>query len=96
MATNIKHVNSNKYKKALTLEDRVSLEKIICTNRNKDGSLKITLNDISNMLEKDPTTLSKEVRNRRTLINMQIPNHTYNAKYCSSCSKQRDCKLKKI
>ena len=45
MATNIKHLNSTKYQKALTLEDRNSLA--------------------NNMLEKDPTTLSKEVKKRR-------------------------------
>ena len=44
MATNIKHLNSTKYQKALTLEDR---------------------NSLANMLEKDPTTLSKEVKKRR-------------------------------
>ena len=94
MATNIKHTDSVKYQKALTLEDRISLEKIMCSYRDSDGSLKITLNEISNMLEKDPTTLSKEVKNRRTSINLQIPNYNYTSRYCSSCSKQRDCKLK--
>ena len=95
MATNIKHTDSKKYQKALTLEDRVSLEKIICSYRDSDGSLKTTLNTIANMLEKDPTTLSKEVKARRTPINMQAPNYTYTAKYCSTCSKQNGCKIKK-
>ena len=65
MATNIKHLNGTKYQKALTLEDRNSLANIIATNRDNDGSLKLTLNSIANMLEKDPTTLSKEVKKRR-------------------------------
>lgn len=57
MATNIKHTDSEKFQKALTLDDRISLDSIISTNRDSSGKLTITLNTISNMLEKDPTTL---------------------------------------
>lgn len=94
MATNIKNVDSEKYNKALSLKDRVSLEKIISTNRDRDGSLNITLNQIAAMLEKDPTTLSKEVKKRRTPISMDNPRFAYTALYCKSCSKSRDCKNK--
>ena len=38
MATNKKHIDSKKYNKTLTFEDRISLDKIISTNRDKDGS----------------------------------------------------------
>lgn len=64
MATNVKHLDSKKYQKALTLEDRNSLANIIATHREKNGSLTIKLNDIAKKLEKDPTTLSKEVKKK--------------------------------
>ena len=64
MATNTKHTDSKKYQKALILEDRNNLANIITTNRAKDGSLILKLNQIADMLEKDPTTLSKEVKKK--------------------------------
>ena len=96
MATNIKNINSKKYNKALSLEDRVSLEKIISTHRERDGSLKISLNTIGAMLEKDPTTLSKEVKKHRTPIQMNTSNFVYTALYCKTCSKSRNCKNKEF
>ncbi|MCM1131605.1 MAG: hypothetical protein NC310_08320 [Roseburia sp.] len=94
MATNIKNINSEKYNRVLSLEDRVSLEKIITTNREKDGSLTLSLNDIGAMLEKDITTLSKEVKKCRTSIQMNTPNFAYTGLYCKSCTKSKDCKEK--
>lgn len=52
MATNVKHLDSKKYQKALTLEDRNSLTNIIATHREKNGSLTIKLNDIAKKLKK--------------------------------------------
>ncbi len=94
MATNKKNIDSEKYNKALSLEDRISLEKIISTNRDNDGSLTLTLNSIGAMLEKDPTTLSKEIKKRRTPISMENPRFSYTALYCKTCSKTRDCNNK--
>lgn len=96
MATNIKNINSKKYNKALTLEDRVSLEKIISSNRERDGSMSLNLNTIGAMLEKDPTTLSKEIKKHRTPIPMDIPYFTYTSVYCKSCKKSRDCRNKEF
>ena len=93
MATNIKHTESNKYQKALTQEDRILLGNIIATNRNPDGSLSLNLNDIGNMLEKDPTTLSKEVKLRRTPINTNTPEYTSITYYCKNCKFKGHCEL---
>jgi len=95
MATNTKHTSSAKYQKALTLEDRVSIDKIITTHRNPDGSMNILLNDIGRMLEKDPTTISKEVKSRRTPINMATPSYPYAKQYCQCCTKTSKCEHKK-
>ena len=81
MATNTKHIDSIKYGKALTLKDRIEIEKIISTNRERDGSMKITLNAISDMLEKDPTTISKEVKFRRTPLNTRKPTNLAEMKF---------------
>ena len=62
MATNNKHLDSVKYQKALSLDDRLSIDKIISSNRESSGALSLTLNSISDILEKNPTTISKEVK----------------------------------
>ena len=89
MATNKKHTDSKKYNKALTFEDRLSLDKIITTNRDNDGSFKLLLNNVGDMLEKDPSTLSKEVKNRRS--NIQTKTYSYAGSYCYQCAKNRTC-----
>ncbi len=66
MATNKRNLNSKKYNKALTLEDRITITNLISSNRDNSGNLTITLNEIAAILEKDPTTISKEVKNRRS------------------------------
>ena len=94
MATNTKHKDSIKYGKALTLKDRIDIEKIISTNRERDGSMKITLNTISDMLEKDPTTISKEVKSRRTPLNTSKPVYQYVSHLCKSCKKFTKCEYR--
>ena len=89
MATNKKHIDSKKYNKALTFEERISLDKIISTNRDKDGSFKLLLNSVGDMLEKDPSTLSKEVKNRRSTI--QSKTYCYAGSYCYQCAKNKTC-----
>lgn len=95
MATNIKHVDSKKYQKALTFEDRVSIKNIIETHREADGSMTLLLNDIGNMLEKDPTTISKEVKMRRTPIILTEPSPT-DSRYCFFCKDNNKCKENKV
>lgn len=95
MATNVKHLDSKKYQKALTLEDRNSLANIIATHREKNGSLTIKLNDIAKKLEKDPTTLSKEVKKRRISYDSIIPGYKFTFTYCNTCANVKDCSLRK-
>ncbi len=56
---------TTKYNKHTTLDDRIKIQKIITEHRNDDGSLSLKLVDIANMLEKDPSTISKEVKLHR-------------------------------
>ena len=69
----------------------MTLSNIITNNRNRDGSLTISLNDIANMLEKDPTTLSKEIKYRRTPINDRTPNYKSITYYCRICEYHGHC-----
>lgn len=94
MATNKKHIDSAKYGKALTLKDRISIADIIKDNREQDGSMKIMLNSIGDMLEKDPTTISKEVKARRTPIDLRQPNYKFMSQVCNTCLKKATCEFK--
>ena len=94
MATNTKHIDSKKYGKALTLKDRISIADIIKNNRALDGSMTITLNSISDMLEKDPTTISKEVKARRTPIDKRQPSYKFMSQVCNTCLKKAKCEFK--
>ncbi len=93
MANNKKCTESKKYNKALTQMDRVNLNKIIETNRSPQGAMKITLNKIGEMLEKDPTTLSKEVKKHRTRLDMSSPDFIRPSSYCKVCEKKGRCAL---
>lgn len=95
MATNIKFKDSVKYKKHLTLDDRNNLNNFISSNRNLDGSLSVTLKEIAEKLQKDPTTLSKEVKSRRETVQTCTPYYSSHSSYCNSCVNSKDCKLKK-
>lgn len=78
-------MNNNKH---LTLDQRVMIQKIISENRNKNGSLKIKLKDIADMLGKDPTTISKEVKKHRIIHTVD----TFNTiKYNIKCIKFNEC-----
>lgn len=95
MATNIKNTGSQKYKKSLSLDDRISIASFIETHRSPNGSLSITLNNIAANLEKDPTTISKEVRNRRIMDAEKSYNFARTATYCLHCDKKSNCESKK-
>ena len=94
MANNVKHINSIKYNKHLTLNDRINIKVLIETNRNQDGSLKRTLNSIADILEKDPTTISKEIKSHATLFSYPTINYVLTSKYCNRCAKKDICKFK--
>ena len=95
MATNIKNTGSQKYKKSLSLDDRISIASFIETHRSPNGSLSITLNNIAANLEKDPTTISKEVKNRRIMDAQKSYNFARTTTYCLHCDKKNNCESKK-
>ena len=43
------------------------------------------------MLEKDPTTLSKEVKKRRITKDSFIPSYKFTKAYCKSCANYKNC-----
>lgn len=94
MATNKKHTDSSKYQKALSLNDRVLISELISTNKDESGNLTITLNEISDMVEKDPTTISKEVKKHRSEIKEPERNCLYTLKFCQTCEFNKDSKIK--
>ena len=63
--TKIKYTDSKRYQKHFTLDDRIMIQKIITEHRDKNGKLNILLKDIGNMMENDPSTISKEVNLHR-------------------------------
>lgn len=63
--TKAKYTNSENYQKHFKLEDRIKIQKIIAENRDEDGNMTIKLKDIGDMLQNDPSTISKEVKNHR-------------------------------
>lgn len=63
--TKIKYTNSNSYQKHFTLDDRIMIQKIITENRDNNGYMTIKLKDIGNMMQKDPSSISKEVKLHR-------------------------------
>ena len=78
-----------KYNKHMDLEERNSIANIIATNRNPDGSMKITLACIGRMLGKDPSGISKEVKNHRIA---KATSRSLTAKnYCTMCKKRGTC-----
>ena len=67
VAINIKdkYTDTNHYQKHFTLDARIKIQKIITEHRDEFGNLTILLKDIGNMLENDPSTISKEVKKHR-------------------------------
>lgn len=61
----VRYTTSINYQKHFNLDDRIKIQKIISEHRNDDGSLSILLKDIGNMLQNDPSTISKEVKLHR-------------------------------
>ena len=90
--TKIKYTESDKYQKHFTLDDRITIQKIITEHRDKNGNLNILLKDIGNMMKNDPSTISKEVKlhrlfkGRNTSQQLRI--------YNSICDKYKECSLR--
>ena len=90
--TKIKYVDSTNYQKHFTLDDRIKIQKIISDNRDENGKLTIMLKDIGNMMQNDPSTISKEVKLHRI-----FKNHSDDKRlgaYNAICSKYKDCHIK--
>lgn len=60
-----KYTDSNNYQKHFTLDDRIMIQKIITEHRDDNGFMSIKLKDIGNILQKDPSSISKEVKLHR-------------------------------
>ncbi len=91
MATNVKHKDSNKYNKALTLDDRIAIDSFISKNRDGSGKMTITLNEMAAKLEKDPTTISKELKNHRSTIVFKKVEYIFTKSFCKVCAKNKTC-----
>lgn len=89
--TKVKYITSNKYQKHFTLNDRIMIQKIITEHRDEFGKLTIMLKDIGNMMDNDPSTISKEVKLHR--IFKDHSNDKRLGSYNSICSKFKDCKI---
>lgn len=63
-----KYVDSKNYQKHFSFDDRIKIQKIITEHRNEDGSLSLLLKDIGNMIDNDPSTISKEVKLHRVKV----------------------------
>lgn len=95
MATLKKDAHPEGYNKHMDLDQRNSIANIIATNRNPDGSMKLTLASIGAMLGKDPTSISKEVKGRR----IQKGSYKWDLKpqtYCTMCTRQNTCTIENI
>ena len=90
--TKIKYLDSSNYQKHFTLDDRIRIQKIISDNRGINGKLTIMLKDIGNMMENDPSTISKEVKLHRIFKGRS--NDTRLGSYNGICSKYKDCYIK--
>lgn len=87
-------VTNSRYNKHMDLDIRNSIANIITTNRNPDGSMKISLASIGKMLEKDPTSISKEVKARRILSTRPVEPTPNN--YCNYCKNKKNCSQRSV
>ncbi len=63
--TKIKYTNLDKYQKHFTLDNCITIQKIITEHIDEKGKFNILLKDIGNLMENDPSTISKEVKLQR-------------------------------
>lgn len=105
--TKIKYLESSNYQKHFTLDDRIKIQKIISDNRDENGMLTIMLKDIGNMMENDPSTISKEVKLHRIYVSRRkyetLPLHNSICENYTTCTKAAytnelglPCYLKKL
>ncbi len=90
--TKVKYITSDKYQKHFTLNDRIMIQKIITEHRDDSGNLTIMLKDIGDMMENDPSTISKEVKLHRLFKDRSKDQRL--GSYNSICVKYKDCKIR--
>ena len=93
MANNIKYTNSENYNKHLDFNTRIKIQKVITDNRDQTGSFKLTLKSVGEMFQKDPTTISKEVKNHRIEKKFIVGEVT---RQNNSCIHYSECKRIKL
>ena len=93
MANNKKFIDSEGYNKHLDFNTRAKLQKIIVDYGTIKGVLSITLKEVAEMLEKDPTTISKEVKKHRI---MKEYNNDDPCKCNSICANYTTCEVKHL
>lgn len=93
MANNKKFLTSEKYNKHFDEEERKKIKKIIEDNRDSSGSLTISLKNIGEMLQKDPTTISKEVKKHRIQKDIVTSFYSRSCMNYSKCEKKHLCKI---
>lgn len=89
--TKIKYTDSTNYQKHFLLDDRIKIQKIITEHRDESG-LTIMLKDIGNMLQKDPSTISKEVKLHRIFKGRNSSQHL--GIYNSLCANYKTCSIR--
>lgn len=88
-------MKKGKTNKHMTIEERLEIQRLISLNRDENGHLTIELKEIGKILGRDPTTVSKEVKQHRVIKEMPIRIRYSNAKaYCRNCQKESKCKVK--
>lgn len=90
MNTKVKYKDSEKYQKHFSLDDRIKIQKIITENKDENGKLTILLKDIGSMMQKDPSSISKEVKLHR-IFKKRTCDSMLKA-YNSICSNYDTCK----
>lgn len=90
--TKVKYIDSKNYQKHFTLEERIKIQKIISEHRDDEGMLTILLKAIGSMMEKDPSTISKEVKLHR--IYKERSTNIGASLYNSICLHYKTCKAK--
>lgn len=88
--TKTKYPKSDRYQKHFTLDDRIMIQKIISENRDENGGMKIKLKDIGNMLQNDPSSISKEVKLHRIFKGRKV--YSSCRSYNKLCAKYESCK----
>ena len=89
--------HEDKHNKHLTIEEREQIQVLISTNRTECGGLKITLKKISQIIGKDPTTISKELKKRRETRKNPYEKKYRSAKtYCKDCRNESKCTITKV